>query len=245
MPRLIDRVSRFAMHRPSGLAVSRASRFALDLFFPPRCALCGRGDAWLCDACAALLPPADGHRCDICWTPVAGSTICGHCADTPPAFVSLRAACIFESGARALTHMLKYDGLTALAQPMAARMTRLVPAAVDVLVPVPLHGSRRRSRGYNQSEELARPIGAALAMPVEPRLLRRVRPTEPLAHVMSRDERRAIVAGAFAADERAAERRILLIDDVATTGATLDACAAALLAAGARDVRCLSWARAD
>jgi ComF family protein len=152
-----------------------------------------------------------------------------------------------EAGARRLAHELKYQGLTALAEPMAALMLPGVDAEpVDLVAPVPLHPRRERARGYNQSAALAKQFAGLLGLPFEVRAARRIRDTAPLAKTMHRDERRAIVAGAFAGDAaRVDGRRLLLIDDVVTTGATLDACASALLAAGARSVRCVTWARAD
>ncbi len=227
--------------------LDRAGRFALDLLYPPRCSLCGAHGALLCDMCASLLPLTEGVRCEQCWVPVEAAGVCGHCFKTPPSFVSIRSAYVMEREARTLAHQLKYEDLTSLAAPMGRLMAGVADVrGIDVVVPVPLHRGRERSRGYNQSRELARHVAAVHALAIDTRALRRVRDTAPLAKTMHRDERRVIVAGAFrAAPERCEDRRILLIDDVVTTGATLDACAAALLDAGAASVRCLTWARAD
>jgi ComF family protein len=224
-----------------------ATRIAADLLFPPQCALCDAGGTLLCDACADALPLADGARCERCWMPVRGGALCQHCVDDPPAFTSIRAPFVMEGGARRLAHELKYDGLTALAEPMARLMALDVAATpVDVVVPVPLYPSRLRSRGYNQAAELARHMARAASLPCDPQALRRARNTAALAKTMHRDERRAIVAGAFGArPQRVDGRRVLLVDDVVTTGATLDACASALLDAGAASVCCVTWARAD
>jgi len=227
--------------------IGRASRVAFDLLFPPRCALCGRGGVLLCEDCAATLPPADGARCERCWMPVSRATICRHCRETPPAFESIRAAFVMDGPARRLAHELKYEGLTSLAEPMAELMAECAGGMeADVVVPVPLHGARERSRGYNQAAELGRQLASVLRLPYERRAARRIRDTAPLARTMHQDERRAIVAGAFAADRgRVDGGRVLLVDDVVTTGATLDACAGALREAGAKTVSCLTWARAD
>ena len=116
----------------------------------------------------------------------------------------------------------------------------------DVVVPVPLHRSRERSRGYNQALELARHVAALTDTAYERGAVRRTRPTAPLVKTMHREERLAIMRGAFAADARRLDgKAVLLIDDVVTTGATLDSCGEAILAAGACEVRCVTWARAD
>ena len=238
------RARRILAAMPSVMA--RATKLAADLLFPPRCALCGRDGTLLCDACVSGLPVADGARCQRCWMPSAAS-ICRHCSLTPPAFGSLRAAFVMDSGARRLAHELKYGGLTSLAEPMAlAICERVSTPAADLVVPLPLHRSRERSRGYNQAALLARNIARSAGLPFEARAARRTRATVPLVKTMHREERLAIMQGAFAARaEVVAGRAILLVDDVVTTGATLDSCARALLDAGAASVRCITWARAD
>jgi ComF family protein len=230
-----------------GSLLANVSRFAADLLFPPQCALCGGGGVLLCEPCADALPRAEGERCHRCWAPVRDASICGYCAVQQPVVSSLRAAFVMDGGARRLAHELKYEGLVALAEPMARLIVEAFAwNAVDFVAPVPLHRSRERSRGYNQAGELARRLGRFIGRPYEGRALRRIRNTEPLAKTMHREERWAIVEGAFKADRHRVEnQRVLLIDDVATTGATLDAAARALLDAGAADVRCVTWARAD
>lgn len=227
--------------------LSQATRFAADLIFPPQCALCGDGGTLLCESCAQTLPRAVGERCVRCWIPVRGATLCAHCIADPPAFLSLRAAYVLDGGARRLAHELKYEGLTSLAEPMARLAVSVIDGVdAELIVPVPLYAARERSRGYNQAAEIARHIARIAALPYDGRALRRVRKTEPLAKTMHREERRAIVAGAFEARrDRVDGRAVLLADDVVTTGATLDAAARALIEAGATAVRCVTWARAD
>ena len=127
--------------------LARASRLVLDLLFPPHCAICSRGGAFICEACADALRVADGARCFRCWMP-GRARLCAHCLDTPPSFESIRAAYVMEGGARHLSHELKYDGMTALARPMAALMAgRIDGGDADLVVAVPLHRGRERSRG--------------------------------------------------------------------------------------------------
>jgi ComF family protein len=119
-------------------------------------------------------------------------------------------------------------------------------ANVDVIVPVPLAGLRKRTRGYNQAELLAQGIGEALGLPVARRAVVRTRRTSPQAHAADAEERRRNVADAFRArPEDVLGQRILLVDDVCTTGATLDACSKALFTAGAAHVQALAFASDD
>lgn len=231
---------------PAPALLDRASRLALDLLFPPRCALCRTNGAVLCDLCIATLPLAADPRCNICWDDIQSGSTCRHCVDTPPAFDQVRAPYEHADGARDLVHLLKYDNLTSLAEPMAREMLPLAEEAeCDVIVPVPLHGGRLRSRGYNQAALLAKHLARELNCQLDQQAARRTRATKPLAQSMDRHERRSIVAGAFAADPaRAAGSRILLIDDVVTTGATLHECATALRTAGAASIHALTFVRA-
>ncbi len=228
--------------------LERASRVGLDLLFPPQCALCGSGGSLLCDACGAELVPAGGDRCERCWARLQADGRCDDCRGREPAFVSLRAAFHLDDAARRVVHLLKYDHLTSLAEPMAVLLADRVSldvGAAALLVPVPLHRSRRRTRGFNQAALLARHMGRARAVEVDERALRRVRATRPLSKTMHREERASLVRDAFRAEHaRVDGRRVVLVDDVATTGATLDACATALRAAGAADVRAVTFARA-
>jgi ComF family protein len=152
----------------------------------------------------------------------------------------MRAVCSHEGMIRKLVHDLKYRHARSLAAwggEVLYRSLSSRPVTVDAIVPVPLAPRRQRERGYNQSELLGRELAARWGVPVETTVLRRVRETPPQVG-KSAAERRANVRGAFACIEGApvTDRRILLVDDVATTGATLNACAEPLKAAGATRV---------
>ncbi len=226
--------------------LTRASRLALDLLFPPQCAVCRAGGAVVCHLCIAGLPLAEPPRCERCWDDLRSGSRCDRCATAPPAFTSVRSPYVHADAARDLVHLLKYDGLTSLGTPMADLMLDLVGSVpAGLIVPVPLHASRQRSRGYNQAALLASHLASETGRPCDPRAVRRIHATKPLAQSMSREERAAIVAGAFRADPaRVAGRAVLLVDDVVTTGATLDACGRALLDAGARRVDAVTFVHA-
>jgi ComF family protein len=148
---------------------------------------------------------------------------------------------------RQAVHQLKYQNLRALAAPLGdflAEFLETSDIAADVIVPVPLHSKRLRERGYNQSALLARKLGKGAGLPVVEGCLERVKATLPQARTTAVAERQQNMAGAFACrSERLKDRRVLLVDDVATSGATLDAAAAALKAGGAASVWGLTLAR--
>lgn len=196
-----------------------------------------------CAACRApLAHPTRGAVCEACWRAVVPTTPLG-AAPLPPFISSATAIGPYDDRLRDVIHALKYDPRSTIARHLAARMR---DAGVDVLigadavVPVPLHRSRERTRGFNQARELARHIG----LPMTDVLLR-TRKTDTQADLPA-DRRHANVRGAFALAPRAVVDGlvVVLIDDVMTTGATLNACAASLLDAGAAEVRALTAARA-
>ena len=142
-----------------GPALRRIGETALDAVLPPRCAGCGRFGGFLCDQCEAALIVAAPPRCEICWQPVARPPTCPRCSAQRPAFEGLRAPYVFEGIARELVHALKYRQQRALASAAAALLARYLekqPVPFDVIVPVPLHPHRERTRGYNQSALIAR-----------------------------------------------------------------------------------------
>ncbi|MDO8614256.1 MAG: ComF family protein [Dehalococcoidia bacterium] len=231
---------------------------ALDLLFPPRCAGCGAFGAFLCDPCLAVAAPAGPPRCSVCWAPRDGEgrgdppeadkLVCYRCRRRRPAFHAARAAFVYEGPVREAVHAFKFNGLSALAPVMGALMAERLrewSPPVQAVVPVPLSGHRQRERGYNQSQLLAREISRQTGLPLAAKALRRARGGVPQVRQPDEEARRAGVAGAFAPGRPAVSGGILLVDDVITTGATLDACARVLLHAGAEAVFALTFARED
>jgi len=153
----------------------------------------------------------------------------------------------FEGVIQQAIYQLKYKNIRALAQPLAKLLKDYLltyPVPGEVLVPVPLHQKRLRERSYNQSGSLARELGNLINLPLVDNCLIRLRHTSPQARTSTVAERRSNVANAFTCrDNRLQDKQVLLIDDVSTSGATLDACAAALKAAGATSVWGLVLAR--
>ena len=221
------------------------ARSALDLIFPLHCLGCRREGSVICGDCANGLKRLEQPFCPTCAQPHTSGT-CRWCRGKPPAFDSLRAPFLFEGVIREGIHRLKYRGLRAGGEPLGQLLSDYfqgTPIPADVVVPVPLHPGRLRRRGYNQSSLLARRLAGNMGLEFREDLVARVRDSVPQVETRSAEERRNNVAGAFAARAVPAGAKVLLIDDVATTGSTLSECAAALKSAGAGSVRALVLAR--
>ncbi|MBI4202386.1 MAG: ComF family protein [Chloroflexi bacterium] len=231
-------------------AASRITGAAVDLIFPKQCYVCRKHGYFVCSTCEPDLPPLLYPYCSICAQPESRMTrYCRRCQEHPLDIDGIRSPYVLDGPVRTMVHAFKYQGIRALAQPLGELMARYYQQeeeelAADMLVPVPLHPRKERERGYNQSALLARAMGAILGLLWEPRALRRVRSTPSQARSVSSEERRINVHRAFAADRPLVEgKAVLLIDDVCTTGATLEACAIALKDAGALSVWGLTLAR--
>ncbi len=238
-----------------GLRVRAWVDAAISILFAPQCAACDR----------PLERPTEGTVCRSCWQAILPLTppLCAQCGDPLPSWHTAKvfdrcARCLrmrhrvdracavgaYEGALRAIVQAFKYDGRRSLARPLGALMRErgaTLLAASDVAVPVPLHRSRRRERGFNQAEDLAKHIGLPVVA-----ALARIRRTEVQAE-LSAAKRHANVRGAFALTnqaDRVRGRVVLLIDDVSTTGATLDACAEALRAERVQAVFALTVAKA-
>ncbi|MDP2949964.1 MAG: ComF family protein [Chloroflexota bacterium] len=229
--------------------LARVGQAILDVLFPPRCAACGTYGAFLCGGCRQELPCVLPPRCPVCWQSQPQGALCHRCREERPAFEEARSPYLYQGPARELVHALKYNFLSALAPPMARLMADHLGEEgleADLVAPVPLYGRRQRVRGYNQSALLAREISHLAGLPLAERALARRRDTPPQARSADAEARRRNVAEAFVAEpRRVKDRRVLVIDDVMTTGATLDACARALRQAGAASVCALTFARED
>ncbi len=239
-----------------GAARSAATAIA-DLLLPRSCAVCeallGRSERGVvCGTCWARLPLLPSPRCDRCGHPRQPGT-CRWCELLPPYVRAARSAC-WAAGhvGLGIVHALKYQGWYRVADEMAERMARVdwpddVVEEGTALVPVPLSARRERQRGYNQSEHLARALAARWRLPVWTNALARTRDTVTQTR-LAPGERLRNVHGAFAVpvSARAQCRRahVILVDDVVTTAATLNACAAALCNGGARVVSFVTFGRA-
>lgn len=219
-----------------------------DVVFPPVCASCRKVGSLLCAGCYDKIPWITGPVCARCGQKTNPTAVaCPTCLDRPLPLQQIRAATHFTDPIPAIIHKMKYEGMFALATPLAQLMVDAWPrwqTAVDLVVPIPLHATRHKKRGYNQAALLAKQFCNQLGFTYHPDVLQRTKLTQPQVGLHA-TERLSNMAHAFKATEpTVANRHILLIDDVCTTGATLAAATDALQAAGAASVSGYCIARA-
>jgi ComF family protein len=209
--------------------------------FPRRCAGCDAGPWPFCESCRARLIVLEAPWCARCGRPWPRPV--SRCSDCPPPpLTSARAPFAFHGPARRAIHRLKFSGWRGIADALAAAMTAVPAMEADVVTWVPLGSRRLAERGYDQARLLAQPVARHLDLPCRP-LLRRSVSTGPQARRDGGDRRHALRGAFERAPHAEIPERVLLVDDVLTTGATASSCAQTLIANGARAVHALSAAR--
>jgi ComF family protein len=238
----------------------RLFRHLLDFFLPTSCAYCNgpvgnSGIPYFCASCWADFTAMTGPVCPSCGKPFESPETLSHspdhcclpCRQTPPVFDQALSIGYFEGPLREAIHQFKYRPCRALGKPLGSWMAKNIRPVSDIdgIIPVPLHVARLRQRGFNQALILAHELSSTFSLPLSFDNLKRVRPTRPQVE-LSGSERIKNVAGAFSLrrPDEMRGRDILLIDDVYTTGATMNECARVLKDAGASRVTALTIARA-
>ena len=210
------------------------------------CLLCGARvmGALLCPGCEAELPRLTGALCPVCALPTPLGEVCGSCLQHPPAFDATRAAFRYAFPLDALVQKLKYSGELALADFLAARLAAALQDAPrpDLIIPMPLHRNRLRERGFNQAAEIARRLAARLDIPLALTACRRIKDPVPQAGLPLK-ARRKNIRGAFSCDADLTGRRVVLLDDVMTSGASLDELAKVVRKSGAVGIQVWVLAR--
>lgn len=229
----------------------RLGRGLADLVFPPVCVTCKRPGQLICDECAQAVEPVRRPFCERCGRPqvISGLALCSICrAEKQPLLSLARAAALHTDPLRGMIHHFKYGHQPELAEPLVRYLLAAYAEAewqqtrwIDLVIPVPMFAERQKKRGYNQAELLARHFCRQSKLHYAPAALKRVRFTQPQVG-LNAQERQRNVEDAFVAHPNLKGRKVLLIDDVYTTGATLRACAKVLLDAGVREVYALALA---
>lgn len=241
----------------------------VSVFFPGGCRLCERlltraSRLPICEECLGAFPALSARVCSVCGSPALAATTltdaatdgsppgedrrCLDCSQRVYRFQCARSYAAYRGAIVRAVVLLKFERIEPLAAYFGHRVASIATRDAltgDIVVPVPLHRIRERERGFNQAELIAREVAKRLRLPFKPILLMRTK-ARPDKHILSNEERWRIVRGAFATrpGSQVDNKRVLLVDDVMTTGATLDACAGALLEAGAKSVIGLTVARA-
>ncbi len=220
---------------------------ALDWIYPPYCGGCEQPGARWCTVCQASAQVIGTDICPVCGQQQADGRMCAQCAKESPPFSAIRSWAVYQGTLREAIHRLKYKHDIALAEALAVHLIEIADRMrwnVDLITPVPLGAKRAVDRGYNQAGMLARPLALYTRVAFHSRALRRTRETDSQVR-LGPLERRANVHDAFEANASlVAGKTVLVIDDVTTTGATIESCARALRIAGAAVVYGLTLARA-
>lgn len=237
------------MRIPSSVSHTLIVRLT-DLFFPASCPVCGKksdrlNESPFCSGCWSLISRYSGPLCRVCSLPLPSdyALVCGFCLKDKPPFSRAITFGVYEGVLAKAIHQLKFCGQKRLAQPLGDLLLTLDVPAVDGIVPVPLHRKNLRRRGFNQSLLLARILSRKLGVPLLMDILTKTRLTQPQVG-LSAKERVKNIRNAFAVKGTVNTPRILLVDDVMTTGATVSECSKQLKNAGAKEVIVLTLARA-
>jgi ComF family protein len=207
--------------------------------FAQPCFLCGARSRkqLLCPDCIGDLPRLPDRRCPVCALPTPQGEVCGACLKHPPAFDRTIAAWQYAFPASVLIQQLKYAGELALASWLAGQLALELDGMdrPDLIIPMPLHANRLNQRGFNQAGLIGRRLATILEIPIDYAACRRVKATRPQVELPYK-ERSGNLKGAFACDRDLAGKRVALVDDVMTSGASLEALARVVRKAGATEV---------
>lgn len=206
--------------------------------------LCGAmGRELWCEACDAALPYLGAERCPVCAHPTPDGKTCGHCLKTPPAFDDTVAAFAYRFPLDRLIQQMKYREQLALSKIFAQRLLLRIDRSPDCLIPMPLHPEKLRRRGFNQAQLIAQPVAHALDIPLLSDACSRLRDT-PSQTGLPWDQRDENVRGAFGCRTDLSGKHVALVDDVMTSGASMNALAAQVKECGAATVSAWVVARA-
>jgi len=225
------------------------SRYILNLFFPSECPACqAPSDSHehnpICSKCWSGIARYEGPSCSICGLPTVSeyTGLCAECLTKTPPFSRITCYSIYEGALKESIHLLKFNGVKRLAKPLGSLLAQLTSNDFDAVIPVPLHISRLREREFNQAALLGYHLSKTFKKPLLPDALRKIRQTE-LQTAVSGKERRANLRGAFSASGDMSGMRLLLVDDVITTGATVRECSSILKKNGAHEIKVVALAR--
>jgi ComF family protein len=234
--------------RPEKNFTLSIARTALDWLFPPTCLGCGEEGVFICPECFSKIKLVPRDVCNYCGAYTSKKGKCANCHDRQLPYAGFRAFAFYEGVIRKAIHHLKYQNDLTIGRYLAGLLTMVYQRTnweADLVVPIPIGEQKRYERGYNQAERLAKPLAELLEIPFTSEALIRI--NEISSQVgLNHEERRENVREAFVANARLLEgKKVLLVDDVFTSGATMEAAASEVMAAGATRVFCLTVAKVN
>lgn len=217
------------------------------IFYPSVCPVCKKSSSPphepFCSVCWNSIVPYNSSRCDICGLPLPEDTgICGECLRKKPYFNKVIFFGLYHGILKEAIHYFKYNGRRGLSRPMGEFFLRMDIPRADMIVPVPLHHKRLKQRGFNHASILAKRLSEIKCVPLNLNLLMKMRET-PAQVSLKREDRLKNLRNAFVVTEKLSGEKVILIDDVLTTGATASECSKVLLNAGALEVKVVVLAR--
>jgi competence protein ComFC len=218
----------------------------LDFIYPPVCAGCGKPGVAFCENCLRKTVPIKDPVCKICGKSILQPGICSSCKSNPPPYTALRSWAEFDDPLREALHSLKYKSNLGVVEIFVDKLTTMVAQNdwnFDIIVPVPTSKMHERERGYNQAKMIALPLSWKLHIPLADNVVTRIKATESQIH-LSNEERFKNLEGAFSANSaKLKTKKVLLVDDIVTTGATMISCSKTLLEAGCSSIYCVTVAQ--
>jgi len=219
---------------------------SIDWLYPPQCGGCGTDGSRWCLDCQVKIQRIPSTICHRCGRLLESVDLCDQCHRSPPPYVAVRTWAVFGGSLRNAIHRLKYKGDIALGEILARPLLDMLKALeweIDLVTPVPIGVARQKERGYNQAALLALPVALGLCKKYNPRALMKIRETRSQVNLSNRQRYENVIDAFLAQGDCVSGKSVLVIDDVTTSGATLESCSFALVNAGARQVFCLTLAR--
>jgi competence protein ComFC len=236
-----------SLKNESALHLSNLFWTAMDWLYPPHCCNCEQRGFVLCSICFSQIDVLHGKLCSRCGYPIGRKkTLCAECRSNPPVFTEMRSWSAFSGVCRKAIHTLKYRQNIALGRILAKPLIEMIRKSdwqFELIVPVPLSRSHQRQRGYNQAACISRVVARELNIPHSTMILKRIKETETQISLDVNKRFTNLMDAFYAIPAKLNKSNVLVIDDVITTGATMQNCAIALKNAGAEKVYCLSVAR--
>jgi competence protein ComFC len=218
----------------------------VDFVYPPSCTVCGSEGNRFCPECLSKVIEVKGPICIKCGKSISFEGICDECKDNPPPYDALRSWAEFNGPLRTALHHLKYRSDIGISDTLSGPLIKIAEEShwnFDIVIPIPIGKQHRKERGYNQAALIAYPIALAFNVPYSDKLIYRIKETKSQVNLTSSERFKNLHNAFQGKNAKLKDKRVLLVDDVTTTGATLNSCAKALADSGCENIYCLTVAK--